>query len=85
MLLVSTPGPSERWSLSAQLVCLQAELGKEQALVQQLTRERDQLRAAYEQLRIELELLKRRLFVATAERVDTAQLELEFAGQARRA
>lgn len=50
-------------------------------MVEQLTAERDQLRQAYEQLRLELELLKRRLFVAKAERVDTAQLELEFKGK----
>lgn len=50
-------------------------------MVEQLTAERDQLRQAYEQLRLELELLKRRLFTAKAERVDTAQLELEFKGK----
>lgn len=44
-----------------------------------LTQERDRLRASYEQLRLELEMLKRRLFVAKAERVDTSQLQLEFA------
>jgi transposase len=41
--------------------------------------ERDRLRSAYERLLLELKLLKRRIFVAKAERVDTAQLELEFA------
>ena len=39
--------------------------------------ERDLLRAAHERLRLELELLKRRIFAAKAERVDTAQLDLE--------
>lgn len=48
-----------------------------------LERERDALRASHERLRLELELLKRRLFVAKAERVDTAQLELEFAAKMR--
>ncbi len=33
---------------------------------------------AYERLKEELALIKRRLFVATAERVDTTQLQLEF-------
>jgi len=46
-----------------------------------LTLERDHLRAAYQDLRLELELMRRRLFVAKAERLDTAQLELEFAGK----
>ena len=64
--------------LQAALAARQAELTASQAMVEQLTAERDQLRQAYEQLRLELELLKRRLFVAKAERVDTAQLELEF-------
>lgn len=41
--------------------------------------ERDAYRLAYEQLKEELLLVKRRLFIASAERVDTTQLELEFA------
>jgi transposase len=49
------------------------------ARVAELVRERDQLRASYERLRLEVELIRRRLFVAKAERIDTAQLELEFA------
>jgi len=48
-----------------------------------LIQERDQLRAAHARLLQELELLKRRLFIAKAERVDTAQLELEFAAKLR--
>src|SRR5438270_11368209 len=82
MSAVPTPTLSEMDpSLSAQVVRLQAELVEKQAVVEQLTRERDQLRQAYEQLRLELELLKRRIFVAKAERVDTAKLEVEFAGK----
>ncbi len=41
--------------------------------------ERDRLREAYRHLQLELELQRRRLFVAKAERIDTAQLDLEFA------
>ena len=41
--------------------------------------ERDRLREAYDGLTREVELARRRLVVAKAERVDTAQLELEFA------
>ncbi|HEY1584218.1 MAG TPA: transposase, partial [Polyangia bacterium] len=44
-----------------------------------MTQQRDLLRDSHERLRLELELLRRRIFVAKAERVDTAQLELEFA------
>lgn len=40
--------------------------------------ERDNLRRAYRQLMEQFELLRRRIFVAKAERVDATQLELEF-------
>jgi transposase len=60
---------------------LEKALASERAQVVKLTAERDQLRASHERLRTELELLKRRIFVATAERVDTKQLELEFAAK----
>lgn len=50
----------------------------EGALVK-ITEERDRLRRAYEQLKEHLELLRRRIFVAKAERVDVTQLEIEFA------
>ena len=62
-----------------ELARTQAELACCQAQVVELTRERDVLRAAYEQLRLELELIRHRIFVAKAERIDTAKLELEFA------
>jgi transposase len=58
---------------------LEAALAVEHDRVEELIRERDLLRASHERLRLELELLKRRIFVAKAERVDTTQLELEFA------
>lgn len=61
------------------IAALEAALVVERDQVEQLTKERDHLRASYERLRLELELLRRRIFVAKAERVDTAQLELEFA------
>ena len=44
-----------------------------------MTAERDKLRRAYEQLKEQLELLRRRIFLAKAERIDVAQLEIEFA------
>jgi len=43
--------------------------------------ERDKLRRAYEQLKEHLELLRRRIYVAKAERIDVRQLELEFAAK----
>jgi len=51
----------------------------EQAAAAKVAAERDRLRDAYEALQVELELLRRRLFVAKAERVDSTQLEFEFA------
>src|ERR1700733_8323981 len=48
-----------------------------------VTRERDQLRASHARLREELELLKRRIFVAKAEGGGTVQLEMEFAEKLR--
>jgi transposase len=44
-----------------------------------VTDERDKLRRAYEQLKEHLELLRRRIFQAKAERIDVTQLGLEFA------
>lgn len=43
-----------------------------------MTSERDNLRRAYRQLMEQFELLRRRIFIAKAERVDATQLELEF-------
>ena len=68
----TSPGVAEE--LAARIVALEAR-------VAELVRERDALRAAYEQQRLDLILLRRRILVAKAERVDTAQLELEFAGK----
>jgi transposase len=53
------------------------------ARIAELEQERDRLRASHERLRQELELFKRRLFIAKAERVDTRQLELEYAQKLR--
>lgn len=63
------------------IVELEAALVSERERVTKLTAERDLLRASHERLRLELELLKRRIFVAKAERVDTRQLELDFAAK----
>lgn len=73
-----TETPREATS-EGRVAALEAALTASQELVSQLTAERDHLRASHERLRLELELLRRRIFVAKAERVDTAQLEMEFA------
>ena len=63
----------------AKLAERDAKLAERDAKLTELESERDRLRRAYEQLKEELLLIKRRLFIAKAERVDTSQLELEFA------
>lgn len=59
-------------ALKARVAALEQELAATKS-------ERDKLREAYRNVQLELELLKRRLYVAKAERVDVSQLELEFA------
>jgi transposase len=78
--------PATADALVAQVATLQAALAAERAAlaesrtqVDQLSRENEQLRASHERLRQQLELLRRRIFIAKAERVDSSQLELEFA------
>jgi len=80
-------------ALRARVAALEAALAAEQARVvaeranaeverqraESLSAERDRLRAAYRRLAEELELLRRRIFVAKAERLDSRQLEIEFA------
>jgi len=67
----------------AALLAERAALATERQRTAQLEQERDVLKASHERLRLELELHKQRLFVAKAERVDTRQLELEFAQKLR--
>ena len=62
-----------------QIARLEATLANTRTSLVQVTAERDKLRRAYEQVKEQLELLRRRLFVAKAERVDTTQLQMEFA------
>jgi len=66
-------------ALEVALMAERAALAESRALVEQLTEERDHLRTSHDRLRQELELLRRRIFIAKAERVDSTQLELEFA------
>jgi transposase IS66 family protein/transposase IS66-like protein len=65
--------------LEATVVAQRAALEAERELRATAEAERDRLREAYEALKIQVELAHRRLVIAKAERVDTTQLELEFA------
>lgn len=62
----------DRVSLEAAHVALMSERDT-------LRDERNQLSQAYTAVKLELALMKKRLFIAKAERVDVAQLEIEFA------
>lgn len=65
--------------LAARVAELEAQLAAANGQLVQVTRERDVLRASYERLRLDVELLQRRIVIGRAERIDTKQLELEFA------
>lgn len=67
--------------LAARVAELEAALAKERQRADEVTAERDRLREGYRHLQLEVELMRRRLVVAKAERVDTTQLELEFAAK----
>ena len=74
-MAVQTSEPSRELSLAhARIAALEADLLAAKS-------ERDTLRTAYTAVKLELELMKKRLFIAKAERVDVAQLELEFAAK----
>src|SRR4051794_25915425 len=72
-------------ALVARVAQLEAQLSAErtasQALVDKLQKDVELLRASHERLRQELEMLRHRIFVAKAERIDSKQLELEFASK----
>lgn len=65
--------------LESALTATSSELETTRSELEAARGERDKLREAWQAVKLELELLKRRLFVAKAERVDVEQLELEFA------
>jgi len=62
-----------------QLEAALAHVARLEATLARVTTERDKLRDAYERLKEQLELLRRRIYAAKAERIDVTQLELEFA------
>ena len=69
----------ERTELHAERAAIHTERAASQALIDKLQKEVEILRASHERLRQELEMLRHRIFVAKAERIDSKQLELEFA------
>lgn len=63
---------------AARAAAAEARAAALQAQLDQTERDQQALRAAYTKLKAELLLLKRKMFVAKAERTDTRQLALEF-------
>lgn len=70
---------AERRSLEAQQALLVDELVQAHERIARIERDREELRRSYERLKAELARDQHRIQVAKAERVDTTQLELEFA------
>jgi len=75
--------PATSEALKARVAELEAALATERARADEAVAERDRLREGYRHLQLEVELMRRRLVIAKAERVDTKQLELEFAAKLR--
>jgi transposase len=69
----------DRQQLVERVTHLEAALASAQTTLAQVTAERDKLRRAYAQLKEQLEILRRRIYIAKAERIDATQLEMEFA------
>ena len=68
-------------ALQAERAAFAAERATFAQRIVELETERDNLRASHERLRQELELFKRRLFIAKAERADTKQQADHHRGQ----
>jgi transposase len=86
MLVVSGSTITTDATIATRLVVLEAQvIAQQEALEVERERrvtieaERDRLREAYAALKLQVELAHRRLIIAKAERVDTTQLELDFA------
>lgn len=69
---------SDGAAISSKVEALLRELKQRDATIAELQGENARLWRSYEMLKEELALVKRRLFVAKAERVDTTQLQMEF-------
>jgi transposase len=71
-------------ALAAERAMAEVERTKAEAEKQRADRlaaEHERLLAAFKQLQLEIKILRKGIFVASAERVDTTQLELEFAAK----
>ena len=74
----SDPSQTRVQELEALVARMRDELTASNERLAGVVGERDNLRRAYRQLMEQFELLRRRIFIAKAERTDATQLELEF-------
>jgi transposase len=81
--VIDDANPMTSAGLAARVTELEVALAAERRRADQASAERDRLREAYRLLQLEVEVARRRLAIAKAERIDTTQLELEFARQLR--
>lgn len=81
--MIDETSPTTSDALAARVAELEAALAQERRRADEAIAERDRLREGYRHLQLEVELMRRRLVVAKAERIDTRQLELEFAAKLR--
>jgi transposase len=81
--VIDDASPTTSDALAARVAELEAALAQERRRADEAIAERDRLREGYRHLQLEVELMRRRLVVAKAERIDTRQLELEFAAKLR--
>ena len=79
MLEEAKPPHTQLQQALGRIADLESTLATTCTTLAQVTAERDKLRRAYEQLTEQLELLRRRIYLAKAERIDARQLEIEFA------
>ena len=87
-MTVGSPAEASSEELRARLATVEAALAAERRRADaekmradKLAADHERLLAAYRQLQLELNLLRKSIFVASAERIDTKQLELEFAAK----
>ncbi len=73
-MFVETASQTELESALRRVAELEVALASTTTELKAVRAERDKLRRAYEQLKAHLELLRRRIFVAKAERIDTSRL-----------
>jgi transposase len=78
-VVVGTAAEATPEQLRGRLLALEGMLAAERARADQLAADYERLLSAYQQVQLELQLLRKRIFLASAERVDTRQLEMEFA------